>query len=90
MPDKENYISLMNDIISKQAVILGPDIAVLKARNVEGLIISNEGKITDISGEPHNVLQSLVDEYVSLSGQIVKTALGSVFEKHPDIKGITE
>jgi len=80
----------MNDIISKQAVILGPDIAILKARNVEGISISNDGKITDISGDANTALQNLIDEYVSLSGQIVKTALGSVFEKHPDIKSITD
>lgn len=75
-------MALMSDVIGKQSVILGPDIAILKARNVEGLKISNDGKVTDIIGNPRDVLQGLIDEYVSLSGQIVKTALGSVFEKH--------
>ncbi|PJE50520.1 MAG: hypothetical protein COV29_03880 [Candidatus Yanofskybacteria bacterium CG10_big_fil_rev_8_21_14_0_10_36_16] len=90
MPDLEQYKALMSDIISKQAVILGPDIAVLRARNVEGLEVSNEGRVTDIKGDPGQSLEQLVDEYVSLSGQIVKSALGSVFEKHPDIKNVIQ
>ena len=88
MADKEQYVSLITDVIAKQSVILGPDIAILKARNVEGLEVSNDGKVTNLTGDPRSVLQGLVDEYVNLSGQIVKTALGSVFEQHPDIEKI--
>lgn len=81
-------MSLMSEIIAKQSDILGPDIAILKARNVAGLEIGDDGKVTNISGNPQEVLQKLVNEYVELSGLIVKNALGSVFEKYPDIKKI--
>ncbi len=84
--NKIEYVSLITEVIAKQAVILGPEIALLKARNVRGLIISPEGKVTDIQADPVQVLQQLIDEYVALSGQIVKNALSSVFAKYPSIK----
>ena len=83
--NKEEYMALMSEIISKQAVILGPDIAILKARNISELAVNDQGKVEDVQGVYSEVLQRLVDEYVDLSGQIVKNALGSVFEKYPSI-----
>jgi hypothetical protein len=82
------YAAIISEIIAKQAVILGPDIAILKARNVSGLVIDDQGKVTEIKGEPSAALQKLVNEYVELSGLIVKNTLGSIFEKYPDIKKV--
>lgn len=86
MPEKEQYINLLSEIIAKQAVILGPDIAVLKARSVTGIQVDNSGKVTGIDGDPQELIQKLVDKYVDLSGQIVKNALGSVFARYPGIE----
>lgn len=86
MENKAEYLALISEIIGKQSVILGPEIAILKARNVKGLSIDPKGALTDIEGDPSQVLKALVDEYVDLSGQIVKIALGSVFQKYPSIK----
>lgn len=88
MADQEQYISLISDIIAKQAVILGPDIALLKARAVPGLTIDTGGKVVGVSGDPQAVLKKLVDTYVELSGEIVRTALSSVFQKYPSIQGL--
>ena len=86
MDPKEQYKLLLSEIIAKQAVILGPAIAVLKARNVLGLKIDDSGKVLDFDGDQQAVLERLVDEYVNLSGQIVKNALVSVFAKYPNLK----
>ncbi len=86
MEDKDQYKSIITEIIKKQIVILGPQIAVLKARGVSGLDVTDEGEVTNIEGEPHATLQALIDQYVELSGQIVKNALGSIFIKYPLIK----
>jgi hypothetical protein len=86
MAQETDYKNLINEIIAKQTLILGPDIVHLKAKNVIGLSISDKGEVTAISGDPQKVLQNLVDEYISLSGQIVKNILNPVFEKYPDIK----
>lgn len=85
MGEKEQYKSLLSDIIAKQAVILGPDIAVLKARSVVGLKVDEAGAVIDFSGDPKELLERLVDIYVELSGQIVKSALSSVFAKYPEL-----
>ncbi|MDO8495242.1 MAG: hypothetical protein Q7S32_01790 [bacterium] len=88
MGKKEDYLALMSEIIEKQTVILGPDIAILKARSVPALILDNDGKVVDIKGDMDQALQTLIDQYVELSGLIVKNALGSIFSKYPTIKKI--
>jgi hypothetical protein len=86
MAAPDQYKALMTEIIKKQIVILGPDISVLKARNVKSIEVSDDGTVTEISGDPQAVLQQLIDEYVALSGQIVKNILGSIMDKYPEIK----
>lgn len=81
----EDYKNLINEILAKQAVVLGQDIVILKAKNVAGLNLTNDGKVDSIDGNPEEVLQKLVDEYIALSGQIVKNILSPVFQKYPDI-----
>ncbi|MEK7642384.1 MAG: hypothetical protein AAB392_01175 [Patescibacteria group bacterium] len=86
MPNKDEYKKIFSEIIQKQIVILGPQIAVLKARNVPGLTVEDSGEVTNISGSEQMALHQLIDEYVALSGEIVKNAVNSVFEKYPSIK----
>ena len=86
MNELDKYKALLSDIIAKQIAILGPDIALLKARAISGIEVSDEGTVMSISGDPKKVLEKLVDEYVQLSGQIVKSTLSSVFDKYPDLK----
>lgn len=85
MDEKSQYVALISEIIKKQSLILGPEIAVLKARSVPGLMVDNDGKVTGVGDNPKETLQNLVDQYVELSGLIVKNALGSIFAKYPDI-----
>lgn len=84
--DKNEYKRLMGEIISKQSVILGPEIAIMRARGVKGLAISDAGEVEDIAGDPKETLQHLIDQYVELSGQIVRATLGSIFQKYPSVE----
>ncbi len=86
--NNEKYKALLSEIIAKQSVILGPEISILKARNVPGLTVSDDGKVVDIKGDGNTVLQQLINTYVELSGMIVKNALGSIFEKYPEINKV--
>lgn len=88
MDEKTRYVAIITEIIARQSIILGPDIAVLKARSVVGLTVDDKGIVTDIKGDGSVVLQQLVNTYVELSGMIVKNALGSIFEKYPDLNKI--
>lgn len=85
MDEKEQYTALISEIIKKQSLILGPEIAILKARSVPGLMVDNDGKVTGVGDNPKETLQRLVDTYVELSGLIVKNALGSIFAKYPEL-----
>ncbi|MEK7390678.1 MAG: hypothetical protein AAB635_00900 [Patescibacteria group bacterium] len=85
MNEKEQYIALISEIIKKQSLILGPEIAILKARSVSDLMVDNDGKVTGVGDNPKETLQNLVDRYVELSGLIVKNALGSIFAKYPEL-----
>lgn len=85
-PTIDDYKQILTEIIQKQIVILGPQIAVLKARNVPGMTISDDGKVIEVKGVEQVILQKLIDEYVALSGEIVKNAVNSIFEKYPSIK----
>jgi len=86
MEQIEQYKEIMTEVIAKQSVILGPDMAIMRARKVAEVEVSPEGKVIEIKGNPDQALQKLVDSYVELSGQIVKNALGSIFTKYPSLK----
>lgn len=89
MDQNEQYKAIMAEIIAKQSVILGPDMAVGRARKVAELEVSPDGKVTGVEGDPAEALEKLIDSYVELSGQIVKNALGPIFTKYPSIKQLS-
>lgn len=85
MANQKEYKDLITEIIQKQILILGPDIAIMRARQIEGLKIESDGTVIDIAGNEQEVLQRLIDKYIELSGEIVKNILGPVFAKYPAI-----
>lgn len=86
MDANENYKNLITEIIQKQMEILGPEVAIGKAENVTGLKVKENGEVAALDGDPGKILQKLVDEYIVLSGKIVKNILNPVFAKYPEIK----
>jgi len=83
--EKEEYKRLMVEIISKQSIILGPEIAIMRARGVKNITITEKGEVENIEGNYKEVLQSLINQYVELSGEIVRATLGSIFQKYPTL-----
>ena len=86
MDQAEQYKAVMSEIITKQSVILGPDMAIARAKKVSGIEIGDKGEVKGVNGDPADALKRLIDTYVELSGQIVKNALGPIFTKYPDIE----
>lgn len=82
--NNNDYKNLLTDVIKKQIVILGPDITLAKARNVQGLTITDDGTVTDLSGEPQQITQALIDQFVQLSGMIVKKTMEPLLAYRPD------
>ncbi|MFH1968158.1 MAG: hypothetical protein ABIJ84_02130 [bacterium] len=86
--NKKQYLSLSSEIIARVALILGPDIAILKARSVKGLQVRRDGVVSDINGDIFSVFQNLVRVYAELFGQATKIAMEPIFAKYPQIKNL--
>jgi hypothetical protein len=71
----QDYQKLFTDVIKKQIILLGPNITLAKARNVKGLTVLDDGTVTEINGNPQEMIQSLIDQFVQLSGLIVKKTM---------------
>ncbi len=79
-----DYKKLLTEVIQKQMVILGPSISLAKARNVKGLVVADDGTVTDIQGPPQALIQGLIDQFVQLSGLIVKKTMEPLLSVYPD------
>ena len=89
MPDQQDeYRKMLTDLIQKQMVVLGPNIALDKARKVAGVKIADDGTVLDMDGNPPMVLKGVANEYMNLSGQIAQMTLNSLLEKYPSVKGL--
>lgn len=78
----EEYKRLLTEVIKKQIVVLGPDITLAKARNVPGLVVANDGTVTSFSGNPSDVTQQLINQFMELSGLIVKKTMEPLLDGH--------
>lgn len=83
-PAGGDYKKLLTDVIKKQIVILGPQITLAKARNVKGLTISDDGTVTAMQGSPQELIQDLINQFVQLSGEIVKKTMEPLLSVYPD------
>jgi len=53
-------------------VILGPEITLLKARNVKEIIVANDGTVTSLSASPEKITQALIVQFSQLSDVLVQ------------------
>lgn len=86
MAIKEDYQALFSDLIKKQMVMLGPNVALSNARKVTALTVADDGQVTAVAGDPQTALAELAGVYMDLSGQIAQATLASLLEKYPEIK----
>ena len=77
------YKKLLTEVIKKQMIILGPDITLAKARNVKGLTVENDGTVSQISGDPQELIQNLINQFVQLSGLIVQKTMEPLLANYP-------
>lgn len=86
MDSATQYKNIITDLIQRQMVILGPNVALGQVRKVEGLKVTDEGAVTELVGDPQAVLATVANQYMSLSGAIAQMTLQSVIAKYPDVK----
>jgi hypothetical protein len=81
----QEYQKLLTEVIKKQIIILGPAITLVKARNVKGLTVTEDGTVTAISGNPQELTQQLIDQFMELSGLIVKKTMEPILANYPGL-----
>src|SRR3990167_2945711 len=86
VPTKEGdyFKNLIAEIIKKHAVLYGPQIAVSKASEIEGLELSREGEVKQVSGDSEYILRQLIAGYMDLSTHITKAIFLQILENYPE------
>lgn len=84
MPNSDtDYKKLFGELIKKQMLVLGPDITLAKVKNVIGLTVDVNGDVIKLEGDPQQMLQGLINQFVELSGMIVKKTMESILTSYP-------
>ena len=86
MADQLDNKKILTDLIQKQMVVLGPNIALDTARMVAGLKISDDGAVAEISGDFKMVFKALAHEFKTLSESSTRQTLDWLSDKYPQIK----
>ena len=55
-----------------------------KARDIEGLELSREGEVKQVTGDSEYILRQLIAEYMDLSTQIAKSVFLQILENYPE------
>src|SRR6185437_3243436 len=69
------YQKLLEDAIRKQMTILGPQIALVKARNVNGLTVTDDGKVAELPDNAEDVVRRFLEEFREISSPLVKKTM---------------
>jgi hypothetical protein len=85
-----DYQKLLTDTLQKQMVILGPTITLAKAKHVQGLHVSDDGRVTGIDGNPQEVSIKLLEQFRELSPLMVKKTmrplLNAIISSYPKMQ----
>jgi len=80
---RNQYLSLLSEIIAVESDLLGPDIAICKAKNIGGLVLDKNNNVIGIKGDENHILHLLVESYLDIAGQTAKDILEPIFRKYP-------
>lgn len=86
MDEMTQYKNVLSDLIKKQIIMLGPNVALAQARKIPGFSINDQGDVTEIKDNPQQVLSSVAKQYMALSGAIAQMTLDSLIAKYPNVK----
>jgi hypothetical protein len=82
--NNELYTKIITDIISQQESIIGP-VAISRASTIRGLVLDwTHGHGVQISGDPREVIDSLVADYSVLFGELSVEVCKEAAAKYTD------
>ena len=82
--NSDYFKDLIAEIVKKHAVLYGPQIAVSKAGEIEGLELSREGEVKEVEGDSEYILRQLIAKYMDLSTHITKSVFLQILENYPE------
>jgi hypothetical protein len=71
----QDYQKLLSDALQRQIIILGPKVALMTAKKVQGLTINDTGQIMKMTGNPEKVITQFLEEFRKLSSSLVKATM---------------
>ncbi len=69
------YQKLLNDAIRKQMTILGPQITLMKVRNVTGLTVTDAGAVATLDTNAEDVVTRFLEEFRDISSPLVRKTM---------------
>lgn len=76
---------VIDEVIQKLMVVLGPDITFTKIRHHKGIVVNKAGKVIGYKENPSEVLQSLTYSFLELSPFVVGRVIEGIVKQHPNI-----
>lgn len=86
----QEYKKLLTDVIQRQIMLLGPTIAVTKARQVPGITVADDGTVVSFTGDPQKLTQQLIEQFVELSGLIVRKTMEPLLANYPGLTNLVQ
>lgn len=83
MQNSDYFKNLIAEIVKKHAVLYGPQIAVSKASGIEGLELSRDGEVKQVTGDSEYILRQLLAKYMDLSTYVTKVVFLALLENYP-------
>ncbi len=79
------YRDLLTNVLKKQVILLGPEITLLKARNIKDLKIDDDFNVLNISNPPSETARELINQFLELSGFILEKTMESALAEYPQL-----
>jgi hypothetical protein len=80
MQDSDKTKAILTALIQKQMLILGPNVALGRARRVQGLTVMDDGSVADMKGDADETSKALVNEFIALTGDITRTIFDALIK----------
>ena len=71
----QDFQKLLTEAIRKQMIILGPQITLVKAHNVPGMTVSDDGTVVSLSGNPSDVVTQFLEQFREISAPLLKKTM---------------
>lgn len=85
---RNDYKKILTEIIQQQMLVLGDGVAVERARKVPGIKIDEQGRVIELIADPELVVRAVIDEYLTLAGQIAQITIARLAKKYPGVINI--